>query len=305
MWSAFTERLALLCSTKQQKRAQMRNDVTPVSTSPPTMPPAHVTADQVSEFLRLHPDFLERYVTEEVELEQLERWIIRRSQRLKKKTGSCSKNNRKTSLSRWKFCVHADKRQMLQDLTHSLQLNPQKDHVLWELANCISSAVGVDGFRLHIPDKNNGDQLCLYLGPEDKTEHDEIKIHKVKNGVTVPSYVARTLEPIHLSSDSLDPRFPGAISEENEAFHVLCQPIVQPDGHLAAVLELWRKSPGGPFHEEDEEITCSYLVWGGIALHYAHLYLTMDKQRKLNDFLLAVVKYASLIFFNMSINYLI
>ncbi|XP_071053628.1 probable 3',5'-cyclic phosphodiesterase pde-5 isoform X2 [Onthophagus taurus] len=290
MWSAFTERLALLCSTKQQKRAQMRNDVTPVSTSPPTMPPAHVTADQVSEFLRLHPDFLERYVTEEVELEQLERWIIRRSQRLKKKTGSCSKNNRKTSLSRWKFCVHADKRQMLQDLTHSLQLNPQKDHVLWELANCISSAVGVDGFRLHIPDKNNGDQLCLYLGPEDKTEHDEIKIHKVKNGVTVPSYVARTLEPIHLSSDSLDPRFPGAISEENEAFHVLCQPIVQPDGHLAAVLELWRKSPGGPFHEEDEEITCSYLVWGGIALHYAHLYLTMDKQRKLNDFLLAVVK---------------
>lgn len=83
------------------------------------------------------------------------------------------------------------------------------------------------------------------------------------------------------------------ISFQGEISHILCQPIVQPDGALAAVLELWRKETGGPFHEEDEEITCSYLVWGGIALHYAHLYLNMDKQRKLNDFLLAVVKWVS------------
>lgn len=90
---------------------------------------------------------------EDVELEQLERWIIRRSQRLKKKTEAtttttaASKNGRKTSLSRWKFCVHADKRQMLQNLTQSLQLRPTKDHVLWELSNCICSAVSADGFR--------------------------------------------------------------------------------------------------------------------------------------------------------------
>lgn len=59
---------------------------------------------------------------------------------------------------------------------------------------------------------------------------------------------------------------------------------------LIAVLELWKKDTGMPFHEEDEEIACSYLVWGGIALHYAHLFLNMNKQKKLNDFLLAVVK---------------
>lgn len=85
---------------------------------------------------------------EDVELEQLERWIIRRSQRLKKKTEStASKNGRKTSLSRWKFCVHADKRLMLQNLTQSLQMTPNKDHVLWELSNCICSAVSADGFK--------------------------------------------------------------------------------------------------------------------------------------------------------------
>lgn len=36
---------------------------------------------------------------------------------------------------------------------------------------------------------------------------------------------------------------------------------------MVAVLELIRKEDGLPFHEEDEEIACSYLVWGGIALH--------------------------------------
>lgn len=77
---------------------------------------------------------------------------------------------------------------------------------------------------------------------------------------------------------------------QSDAAHILCQAVAQPNGQLAAVLELWRRESGGPFHEEDEEIATSYLVWGGIALHYAHLYLNMDQQRKLNDFLLAVVK---------------
>jgi cAMP and cAMP-inhibited cGMP 3',5'-cyclic phosphodiesterase 10 len=72
-----------------------------------------------------------------------------------------------------------------------------------------------------------------------------------------------------------------------EGDHALYEPVIQTDGQLAAVVELWRHDP---FHEEDEEIASSYLVWGGIALHYAQLYLSMNKQRKLNDFLLAVVK---------------
>lgn len=47
---------------------------------------------------------------------------------------------------------------------------------------------------------------------------------------------------------------------------------------------------GGPFHEEDEEIASSYLVWGGIAVHYADMYHVLAKQRNLQQFLLAVVK---------------
>lgn len=59
---------------------------------------------------------------------------------------------------------------------------------------------------------------------------------------------------------------------------------------LVAVLELWRREIGPKFHEEDEEIGYSYLVWGGIALHYMSIYINLNKQKKLNDFLLAVVK---------------
>ncbi|CAG2116922.1 unnamed protein product, partial [Medioppia subpectinata] len=42
--------------------------------------------------------------------------------------------------------------------------------------------------------------------------------------------------------------------------------------------------------DEDEEIVQSYLVWGAMALHYAELFANLSRQRKLNTFLLTVVK---------------
>ena len=229
---------------------------------------------------------------EVIELEQLERWMIRRTQRAKKQQQSNeNKNGRKTSLSRWKFCVHADKRQMLQDLTYSLQLRPTKTHVLWELASCICSAVNADGFRLYICDGGEGsDSLSLCVGNNIVDEKGEFKMVKVKSDSVIATYVAKTRDPIRLSRGDNDKRFPEELLNKGEMGHVMCQAIVFPDGNLVAVLELWRKFGGPPFHEEDEEIGCSYLVWGGIALHYAHMFMTMSKQRKLNEFLLAVVK---------------
>lgn len=43
----------------------------------------------------------------------------------------------------------------------------------------------------------------------------------------------------------------------------MCQAITQPDGGLVAVLEILRRDDEDSFHEEDEEIAYSYLVWGG------------------------------------------
>lgn len=305
MWSAFSRTIIALCSRSGE--AAQQHSKRPTTLAPDTssiiaanrsLPSYHImtfnppNGDQVSDYLSNHPEFLERYIMEEVEVEQLERWIIRKSQRLKKKTetSAATRNGRKTSLSRWKFCVHADKRQMLQDLTHSLKLKPTKDHVLWELANCICSAVNADGFRLYLANGTNPEGLRLFLGLDTKSENGEAKSQRIQNGISLPTYVAKTMEAVRLSRGDTDARFPDGIFDEGDIAHILCQPIVQPDGQLSAVVELWRRDAGGQFYEEDEEIASSYLVWGGIALHYAHLYVNMNQQKRLNDFLLAVVK---------------
>ena len=106
--------------------------------------------EKVSDYLNNHLGFLEEHVIKHVDAETLERWLIRRSQR--DRSQSLKDNpepGRRFSLSRWKFCVHADKRKMLQTLMNSLASQPQ-GHILWELTCCVASAVGADGFVLHV-----------------------------------------------------------------------------------------------------------------------------------------------------------
>ncbi|KAG0425971.1 hypothetical protein HPB47_026893, partial [Ixodes persulcatus] len=88
-----------------------------------------------------------------------------------------------------------------------------------------------------------------------------------------------------------DPRYPDIASpDDTEMAFTLAHPLLQPDGELTGVLELYRRIGSPMFYEEDEEIVNSYLVWGGIALHYAEMYSIMARQRKLHSFLLAVVR---------------
>ncbi|KAL1501286.1 hypothetical protein ABEB36_006635 [Hypothenemus hampei] len=297
MCSFLTRTMNAICRTKSRKKreASLQLDSNyslhpSLDVSTPSNIGKMISEDQVSEYLTNHPEYLEKFLIDKVEIEQLERWIIRKSQQLKRRPEHCQKNSRKTSLSRWKFCVHADKRQMLQELTQNLQLKPTKDQVLWELSSCISSAVNADGFRLYTVEKLiNSDEIHLYLVRESQT--DDMKLQqRIRNGIVIPTYVAQTQVTIRHSKGQEDPRFPNNVLNEGDITHLQCIPLIQPNGELVAVLELWRGPAGEPFHEEDEEIASSYIVWGGIALHYAHLYVTMNQQKQLNDFLLAVVK---------------
>lgn len=245
---------------------------------------AEFNDEDIRSYLRSHPEILENFVMNEVELEMLERWMIRRTQKAKKLNYA----NRKTSLSRWKFCVHADKRQMLEQLTQQLQMKPTKIHVLFELSSCISNAVGADGFRMYFVEETTG-ELTVMMDSDNIDENGDPKIMKVTHDASIAHFVASTREPVRFSRGDCDCRFPAGLSSK-EAQHVLCQAVVYPDGSLVAVLEMWRREIGPKFHEEDEEIGYSYLVWGGIALHYMSIYINLNKQKKLNDFLLAVVK---------------
>lgn len=150
--------------------------------------------------------------------------MIRRTQKAKKMNYA----NRKTSLSRWKFCVHADKRQMLEQLTQQLQMKPTKAHVLFELSSCISNAVGADGFRLYLVDDAT-DDLTRILDSELLDDSGEARIMKILHDITIAKYVASTREPVRFSRGDCDCRFPNGISDR-EAQHILCQAIVYPDG---------------------------------------------------------------------------
>ncbi|CAG2104096.1 unnamed protein product [Medioppia subpectinata] len=61
---------------------------------------------------------------------------------------------------KYSFCVHADKRKMLQSLTNMLQDMPQKAFVLHELSSTIASAVNASHWNLFLTDwmSHNGEQ---------------------------------------------------------------------------------------------------------------------------------------------------
>ncbi|XP_064486459.1 probable 3',5'-cyclic phosphodiesterase pde-5 isoform X3 [Ornithodoros turicata] len=252
-----------------------------------------MTEEQVTSYLLQNERFLEDFVMNHCELETLERWVIRYTQRLSKKAAQAGGRAppRKTSLSRWKFCVHADKRKMLQELTSSLYLKPSKVHVLSELAATIASAVNADSWNLFLFDRNT-QELHSFKCDDGKCQcGDGIVQTNPVSKTSLATLVARMREPVRICNGEDDARFAGLVdmSEPNAAY-ILAHPIVQPDGELTGVLELYRKADSPRFYDEDEEIVNSYLVWGGIALHYAEMYSTMARQRKLHSFLLAVVR---------------
>lgn len=75
----------------------------------------------MEEFLVTNPEFLENYVTRNVDQETLECWLIDRQK---------VAHSRKSSLSRWKYGSGSDTRKnMLQELAKSLQRNSQEGSV--------------------------------------------------------------------------------------------------------------------------------------------------------------------------------
>ena len=69
---------------------------------------------------------------------------------------------------------------------------------------------------------------------------------------------------------------------------VVCTPVCSDTGELEAVLELVRRAGTG-FTEEDVETVNSYLVWAGLALHYADKVCRNNEDKLLTDFLASVI----------------
>ncbi|GIY50613.1 probable 3',5'-cyclic phosphodiesterase pde-5 [Caerostris darwini] len=231
-----------------------------------TRPQSHDFSQKVIDYLKKHEEFLEHFVLENVPLDLLEKWIIRKIRRKQQYNEEVTDtDDGLPNLSRWKFCVHADKREMLQELTSTLFTYPNKGHVLSELAKTVAAAVNASDWRLYFYDVDTK-KLCSFGSSDEYIEGFQVED-------TVTDYVMKTKETVRWKSTEKDNRFPEGLSVNSEKqVNVLCHPVLQPDRELSGVLELYKDASEVEFHEEDEEIVNSYLVWGGIALHYAEMF---------------------------------
>lgn len=93
---------------------------------------------QVKEYLMTHTHLVEDFIMTETSQEQLERWLIRKTQALQQVDVSGGDAMR-PSLSKWKFCVHTDKRKMLQQLTRDINQHPKKVRVMHELVKSVAA----------------------------------------------------------------------------------------------------------------------------------------------------------------------
>ncbi|XP_076320058.1 uncharacterized protein LOC143230420 [Tachypleus tridentatus] len=189
---------------------------------------------EVENFLQKNPDFLEDYVINNVESELLEKWITRNIKKAPNSNEVNGRTQRKTSLSRWKFCVHADKGKMLQDLTTSLYSSPNKVQVLSELAATIASAVNAESWNLYLYDKTNQTLQSFTRGDINRPNHEgPICKMAVEVGTTVAAYVAQTLETVRTTNKERDPRFPdGVLVDPELAVFVLAHPIRLSNGEV-------------------------------------------------------------------------
>ncbi|XP_020627425.1 cAMP and cAMP-inhibited cGMP 3',5'-cyclic phosphodiesterase 10A-like [Orbicella faveolata] len=242
---------------------------------------------RVKEYLSANPQVLEDFIMADISQEQLERWLIRKTQAVEPVTGD-GNNGVRPSLSKWKFCVHTDKRKMLQQLTKDINQQPKKVRVMYELVKSVAAATHANRHSLYLVDKNGRD---IYLYSESKPRSRSLCRQTIGYGGTVAAYVAETGERLFVKDILGDERFPKGIGiEDSTAQSVLCQPIVQADGSIVGIVELVKKLGNSPFEREDEEIVNSYLAWGSIAIHHAEISKQMQKQKDLNSFLLNVVR---------------
>lgn len=106
--------------------------------------------------------------------------------------------------------------------------------------------------------------------------------------------MAKRRQALRIERSEAEQRFTDGVGDggrltENSTF-ILCLPILSAHGEIAGVIELHRLMSSGHFTAEEEEVANSYLIWGGIAFYYADMNVVLSKQKKLNDFLLNVVK---------------
>jgi len=236
------------------------------------------------DYLLSNPNIIEDFVSKHISQEQIERWLIRKTKanQPNQRVASGGASNNK-SLSKWKFCVHKDKRKLLENLTSKICEKKNKGYVLKELAKSIAQAVHATRYNLYFVDES-GKHLIA-----NNTEQTESGGHAnaidIESSQTVSSYVARTNEVVYVQEIIGDDRFPAGTGKNSTDQSIICHPIPHPNSSkIFGIIEFVNDAIAGPFAEEDFEIVCSYISWGTIAIHYAEIAQQVTAQAKMEKF---------------------
>ncbi|KAL4235697.1 hypothetical protein ACF0H5_004090 [Mactra antiquata] len=254
-----------------------------------------LNSDLVIQYLNENPEFLENYVLSHVNQERLQRWTAWKDQVRRQRHGENLNGeiipDRKATLSKWKASMHSKKWSLLQELTRDIHNHSNKAQVLAELANCIATATSADGHNLYLVD--NAQQQLLYQKPNNnnKSELASSAVGSARLASTLAGYVASTAETVRTGDILADDRFHGGLAVGGEKCQsVMGLPVIKGDGTFTGVIEVYRNVGGGIFTLEDEEVAISMVMWADVCVEYVEMYNCMTRQRKLNDFLLAVTK---------------
>ncbi|XP_075991150.1 putative 3',5'-cyclic phosphodiesterase pde-5 isoform X2 [Anticarsia gemmatalis] len=248
---------------------------------------------EVREYLDNNREFLDHYVTENINKETIAKWLTNKS-KLNQVPPSSSKGDWAQYRLKQKSC----KKQIFLDLLKVLNDECTEHTVLWQLASYISCSVGVDAHRVYklFPDHPSFVQYFLSdaLTPQDEPPKELVRAEAEQVRVVLEVAKSGTCRRLSRADDPQNfPNVPemlfrGLKNSAVTADHVMYQPILGKNGKTTYVIEMWRVHDY--FDDIDEEISSNFLVLGSLALHYCNLYLDKKRERNMSDFLLDVVK---------------
>ncbi|CAH2985534.1 unnamed protein product [Chilo suppressalis] len=247
----------------------------------------------IRNFLDRNRDFLQSYVVQSVSLEELEGWFFRKIKQ--NYTDSRLGHGRLTKLKEKVF-----PKSPFASLVKSLMDDLSEHTVIYELAKSITTAVGVDAYRIYKMYPDHPQFVLCYPTEFKKPVPPNTFMHLERvdqEQIFFPLDVAKKRCCVRISRHEDPLRFPPTphdllkafkIKNAKDANYILYQPILNGSGKTGYVIEMWRVKDR--FKERDEEVSSNYTVWGSLALHFSLMYIDKKRERDMTDFLLDVVK---------------
>ncbi|XP_063826354.1 cAMP and cAMP-inhibited cGMP 3',5'-cyclic phosphodiesterase 10A-like [Ostrinia nubilalis] len=153
------------------------------------------------------------------------------------------------------------------------------DSLLYETAMVLKTVTNSSGVFVYIVDPVKN-EIVLMPHNTKMPERHEVNI-PIEEGKVAAAHVAFTKEFLLLPDVQRDRRFAEGLKWV-DAKVALCMPVIKPDGHCYAVLELYR-TYSDPYTDAVVYTVVSVACWAGAAVHQAQARITLQKTGHLNN----------------------